>query len=118
SAPPNRAPSLSPRSTLLALLLTLLACPALPAKATAAEIYSNATGGGAWSDPATWRKGAVPGPEDDVVLARDDTVIFDRNDEKIVTCRQLSMDPRSVLEFKTRAGAIVFTAGGIIDSYG
>ena len=60
----------------------LLVGGALSASAGAAEIYSNAIGGGAWSDPATWQGGAVPGPEDDVVLASDDQVVFDRNDVK------------------------------------
>jgi len=86
--------------------------------ASAAEIYSNATGGGVWSDPHTWRGGAVPGPEDDVVLARDDIVTFDRHDEDHATCRQLSLDPRSVLQFKNGAGAILFSAGGLVESYG
>lgn len=86
--------------------------------ARAAEIYSNATGGGVWSDPATWRGSVVPGPEDDVVLARDDTVIFDRKDEGRITCRQLSLDPRSVLQFKTGTGTVLFSAGGLVESYG
>lgn len=86
--------------------------------ARGAEIYSNATGGGPWSDPATWKGGATPGPDDDVVLARDDTVTFDRNDDGRVTCHLLSLDPRSLLQFKTGAGTVVFSAGGLVDSYG
>lgn len=45
--------------------------------ARAAEVHSNGTGGGPWSDPATWRDAAVPGPEDSVVIAADDSVTFD-----------------------------------------
>lgn len=120
--PQNHRTRLSQMITIRARLpaatfgIFLACCVAMPVPA--AEIYSNAAGGGAWSEPATWRGGAVPGPEDDVVLARDDTVTFDRNDDGRVTCRQLSLDPRSVLEFKTRAGSILFSAGGPIDSYG
>jgi len=99
-----------------ALCFVLVCC--VPTPARAAEIYSNATGGGAWSDRATWRGGVVPAPEDDVVLAHDDTVTFDRNDDSRVTCRQLSLDPRSVLQFKTGAGPILFSAGGLVESYG
>lgn len=50
---------------------------------SAAEIYSNGKGGGPWSDPTTWRGKAAPGPEDDVVIARGDEVIFDRNDDRV-----------------------------------
>jgi hypothetical protein len=82
------------------------------------EIYSNASGGGDWSDAATWRGGKVPAADDEVVIARDDAVTFDRNDDGKVTCKQLSLDPRSVLQFKAGAGPIVFSAGGLVESYG
>jgi hypothetical protein len=82
------------------------------------EIYSNASGGGEWSDPATWRGGKVPAADDDVVIARDDTVIFDRNDDGKITCKQLSLDPRGVLQFKMNAGPIVFCVNGLAESYG
>jgi hypothetical protein len=99
------------------ILASIAVCSCL-ASGQAAEIYSNATGGGTWSDPATWRGGAVPGPDDDVVIARDDTVTFDRNDEERVTCRLLSLDPRGELKFKTGAGAVLFVAGGVVESFG
>jgi hypothetical protein len=82
------------------------------------EIYSNASGGGDWSDPATWRGGKVPAAEDDVVIARDDSVTFDRDDSEKTTCKQLSLDPRAVLHFKVGAGPIVFCANGLVESYG
>lgn len=88
------------------------------AVAIADEIYSNASGGGDWSDPATWRGGKVPTGEDDVVIARDDTVIFDRNDDGKTTCKQLSLDPRGVLQFQVGKGPIIFTVGGMVESYG
>ncbi len=82
------------------------------------EIYSNASGGGDWTDPATWRGGKVPVADDDVVIARDDTVTFNRNDEAQITCKQLSLDPRAVLQFKVAAGPIVLCANGLVESYG
>jgi hypothetical protein len=103
--------------TLGVALAALIACWSC-ASAWGEEIYSNAAGGGEWSDPATWRGGAVPGPEDVVILARDDSVTFDRNDEGQATCRKLLLDPQSVLEFKTGAGPIVLTVNGLVESYG
>ena len=82
------------------------------------EIYSNASGGGDWTDPATWRGGKVPTADDDVVIARDDSVTFNRNDDGKVTCKQLSLDPRAVLQFKVGSGPIVFCASGLVESYG
>ena len=105
------------RRLLITALAVGLACGGAMG-ARAAEIYSNSTGGGTWSAPATWRGGKVPGPEDDVVIARDDVVTFDRRDDQAATCHNLSLDPRSVLQFKTGAGAILLTAGGLVESYG
>src|SRR5262249_3880464 len=55
----------------------------LPGSGRADEITSNGRGGGPWSDPTTWRGKKGPGPEDDVVIARQDVVLFDRNDDKV-----------------------------------
>lgn len=51
--------------------------------AAGAEVHSNGKGGGAWSDPATWRGKAIPTSEDEVVIARGDVVVFDRNDDRV-----------------------------------
>jgi hypothetical protein len=51
--------------------------------AEADEVHSNGRGGGSWSDPATWRGKAAPASEDEVVIARGDVVVFDRNDDKV-----------------------------------
>jgi hypothetical protein len=48
--------------------------------APAAEIATNGTGGGPWSDKATWKGGAVPGADDEVTIRKGDTVVFDRDD--------------------------------------
>jgi hypothetical protein len=48
--------------------------------AQAGEIATNGTGGGAWSDKATWKGGVVPGPEDEVTIRKGDAVVFDRDD--------------------------------------
>ena len=54
-----------PRSV-FALLPFVLALPL-----GAAEITTNGTGGGPWSDPATWRGKAVPKAEDEVTIRKD-----------------------------------------------
>jgi hypothetical protein len=64
-------------------LLAVVFSLGLAGPATAGEIYSNGTGGGPWSDPATWRGKAVPGPNDEPVIARGDVVAFDRNDDGV-----------------------------------
>jgi hypothetical protein len=84
---------------------------------SAAEISSNGTGGGAWSSPATWR-GKVPGPDDDVVIQKNDIVTFDRNDDGKVSCQKLQIDPKGVLTFKTGAGKQVCCIGDAIESFG
>ncbi len=108
------AASALPLTLVLAVLCLVTCC----ATGVADEIYSNASGGGEWTDPATWRGGKVPAADDEVVIARDDSVTFNRNDDGQITCKQLSLDPRSVLQFKVGAGPIVFSAGGLVESYG
>lgn len=63
--------------TLRAGLLCLLF---FSAGVNAKEIHSNGTGGGPWSEAATWRGSAIPGANDEVVISRGDAVVFDRND--------------------------------------
>src|SRR5262245_52791577 len=58
----------------------------------AGEITTNGTGGGAWSEPATWRGGAVPKPDDEVTIRKGDAVVFDRNDDGKITCAKLFID--------------------------
>ena len=82
----------------------------------AVEEYSNGRGCGFWSDPATWRSGAVPGPDSIVVIGRDDNVIFDRDDVDRVTCGELHIDKKGRLSFKTKAGSIRASFGGVVES--
>lgn len=89
-----------------------------PVPATAAEITTNGLGGGAWSEAATWRGGAVPKAEDEVTIRKGDAVVFDRNDDGKTTCAKLFIDPKGALRFKTKAGKIVFTTPGQIESFG
>ena len=86
--------------------------------AFAAEVTTNGVGGGAWSDPATWKGNAVPKPEDDAVIRKGDIVVFDRNDDGKVTCQKLFLDPRGALRFKTNAGKLVFCSAAGVESYG
>ncbi len=105
-------------SSLGVLLSCCLLLPVAPAPVNAAEIYSNGTGGGDWADASTWRGGVVPGPNDVAVVAREDEVIFARNDSEQTTCLELHLDPRGVLRFKPRAGKVVMQVAGPVVSYG
>jgi hypothetical protein len=84
----------------------------------AAEITTNGTGGGPWSDPATWRGGVVPKADDEATIRKDDAVVFDRNDDGKVTCAKLNIDPRGSLKFKTGIGKVIFVVPGPIESFG
>jgi hypothetical protein len=84
----------------------------------AGEVSTNGTGGGAWSDPATWKGKALPKPEDDVVIRKGDAVDYDRNDDGKVTCQKLLIDPKGALIFKTGMGPLSIGVGDIIESYG
>jgi Right handed beta helix region len=94
----------------------VLAVVMLCGPAAAAEISSNGAGGGLWSEPATWRGKVVPKADDEVVLIKGDVVVFDREDK--TTCAKLSLDPESMLKFKTGIGKIILGVAGLIDSYG
>lgn len=96
------------------IVALVLACNSLGA----AEVTTNGTGGGPWSDPATWRGKAVPGPKDDVVIQKFDVVQFDKNDDGKISCHKLQIDPRGALMFKTGAGKQVCCIADAIDSFG
>jgi parallel beta-helix repeat protein len=101
--------------TRLALTACLfLACGA----ARAAEVSSNGTGGGPWSDPATWRGKAVPGPKDDVVIQKHDVIVFDRDDSRKTSCAKLQIDPKGALLFKTGAGKKVCVVSEGVETFG
>jgi hypothetical protein len=91
---------------------------ALAMLAGAKEITSNGLGGGRWSDATTWRGGAVPGAEDEAVIAARDTVLFDRNDEEAPTCKQLILDPNSNFAFQSGLGKRTLTVNGPIEAFG
>lgn len=105
----------STRPGVFTLALTLSLC--LVGIATAAEVHSNGTGGGLWSDAATWRKKAVPAPDDSVVISAGDTVEFDRDDSDKQTCKELYIDPSGALTYNG-GGKRVFVVGGPVESYG
>lgn len=86
--------------------------------APAAEIYSNALGGGDWDDPSTWRGDVVPGADDIAVISRDDAVTFARDDTDQLTCRELHIDPGGALRFAQRRGRVVMRVGGEARSHG
>jgi parallel beta-helix repeat protein len=101
-----------------ALILTsTLLCVSLATRA--AEVHTNGLGGGAWSEVATWRTGALPKPEDSVVIAAGDTVVFDladANDGKLA-CKDMYIDPNGALTFKSGAKRTLIVEGPI-ESYG
>ncbi len=83
--------------------------------AGAAEIYSNGTGGGAWSDPSSWRGNRVPGPDDEVFIRLFDAISFDKNDDGKISCRMIEVQPRGIFQFKAGAGkAVCVVAEGIV----
>ncbi len=82
------------------------------------EIASNGRGGGAWSDPASWHDKKVPGPDDDAVILKGDTVDFDRDDNGKVSCRKLFIDPRGVFRLKTGIGKVTCCVAGPVDCRG
>lgn len=96
------------------LLATSLAINA----AAGAEITSNGRGGGDWSDPATWLGKKVPGPEDDAVIQKGDTVHFDRDDDGKITCRKLFIDPRGVFRMKNGMGKVTCCLAGPLETRG
>jgi hypothetical protein len=98
----------------LSWVLILLLGNTGPAK----EISSNGAGGGDWSDPATWRGKKVPGADDDAVVQKGDTVVFDRNDDGKTTCQKLLIDPKGALLFKTGAGKHVLCVSDGVECYG
>src|SRR5438477_325531 len=77
-APCHAASSRKRGSLLLGLFCSLL-LSMIASTANAAVITSNGTGGGAWSNPATWTGGTVPAAGDDVIIADGDTVTIDTN---------------------------------------
>ncbi len=86
--------------------------------ASSAEIHSNGLGGGDWSDPLSWREQAVPKSDDDAVISRGDVIVFDRNDDGQITCKQIFIDPKGALTFKSGAGRVLLAPAGQIESFG
>lgn len=84
----------------------------------AGEVHSNGLGGGDWSDKGSWKDDKVPGPDDEVIISRGDRILFDRDDTGKVTCKQLLIDPRGLLEFKPATEKAVLCVTEGIESYG
>lgn len=99
--------------------IVAVAALALLATATSAEdVHSNGRGGGPWSDPASWQGRQVPRADDAAVVARGDTILFDRDDSDRITVAQIAIDPRGTLAFRPGGGRMVLTLGGGIECYG
>jgi hypothetical protein len=105
---------MKPRFWTVCGVIVLIAVPG----AGAAEIASNRAGGGPWSDPASWRGNKVPGPTDDVVIQKNDIIIFDRNDDSKITCQKLQIDPKGGLTFKKGAGKAICCIANEVETFG
>lgn len=99
-------------------LAALCAACVVPATGLSEMIHSNGYGGGPWSDPQTWHGGAVPGPDDSVVIAMRDIVVFDRDDSERISCGDLFIDPEGVLTFAPTDQPLVLRVNGSIESWG
>lgn len=97
--------------------LPILLLIAFQAVAGAAEVHSNGTGGGLWSEPGTWRTKAVPQADDSTVISAGDTVVFDRDDGDRTTCEGVAIDPGGSLTFKP-GGRRIMVLGGPVETYG
>jgi len=86
--------------------------------AFSADISSNSTGGGLWSDPMTWHGKVVPTSGDDVIIQKNDIVAFDRNDAGKVSCRKLHIDPKGIFTFKTGGGTQICSIAEPIENFG
>ena len=95
-------------------LLLLLAAGQLDA----AEISTNGSGGGPFSDPASWHGKKVPGPGDDVIIQKYDVLAFDRNDDGKISFRKLLIDPKGMFTFKSGSGKSICCVAEAIESYG
>ncbi|HUW34156.1 MAG TPA: right-handed parallel beta-helix repeat-containing protein, partial [Planctomycetota bacterium] len=105
-----------------AILLALSALVMAVRPCGAASVYSNGTGGGRWSEPATWRGGKMPAPTDDVVIAARDTVVFNLpskpDADQSPTCASLELDPLGVLTFQCGESDRRLVVAGPVVNYG
>lgn len=96
------------------VIVLVLACSAV----RGAEITSNGSGGGDWSNPGTWIGRKAPGPDDDAVIQKGDIVDFDRDDSGKVSCQKLFIDPRGAFRLKPGIGKATCCVAGPIESRG
>lgn len=82
------------------------------------ELHSNGRGGGAWTDPLSWREKIVPFSADTVILTAGDTVEFDGDGRTEASCRRLLLDPQSTLTFRDDGETHVLSINGGVESYG
>jgi hypothetical protein len=82
------------------------------------ELHSNGRGGGAWTDPMSWRERIVPFSSDTVILTAGDTIEFDGDGRTEASCRRLLLDPQSTLTFRDDGETHVLSINGGGESYG
>jgi hypothetical protein len=71
-----------------------------------AQPTATTIGGGAWSNPATWSGGRVPGTGDRVVVSAEHTIVYDLSSDARLTC----VEVRGHLRFATSANTRMSTA--------
>jgi hypothetical protein len=82
------------------------------------ELHSNGRGGGAWTDPLSWRERIVPFSVDTVILTSGDTIEFDGDGQTEASCRRLLLDPQASLTFRDDGATHVLSIDGGVESYG
>ena len=95
----------------------LLCFLAFLAPLQSAEIASNGTGGGPWSDPASWRGGKLPTGDDEVVVRKFDAIAFDRGGDPVVV-KKLQIDPKGTFTFKPNSGVLTLVLQDALECYG
>jgi G8 domain len=71
-----------------------------------AQPTATTIGGGAWSNPAIWSGGRVPGTSDRVVVSAEHTIVYDLSSDARLTC----VEVRGHLRFATNANTRINTA--------
>lgn len=96
----------------IAMFVSVLALVGLVStnKAEAAPISSNGTGGGAWSDIATWGGGVVPGSSDAVTILSGDVITVDT----VALAASVLFDTTTVANGITISGTNSLTVSGNI----
>jgi hypothetical protein len=90
-------------------LLAVMAAAVWCAAAAAADTHSVRSG--AWSDPATWSGGRIPGAADAVTIAAGDAVTYDLGSSRVAG---VGIEPGATLVFGPEADAMLESSANVI----